>query len=912
MEYSWLVKMDRELHYGCIDSYGNLTAYESNGTCRKAAYVTALYYTMSSLTSIGFGNVAANSDNEKIFTCVMMLIGSLLYATIFGNVTTIFTQMYSATARYHEMLSSIREFMRLHGMPNQLNERIMDYVVSTWAMTKGIDATKVLNYCPKDMRADICVHMNRSVFNEHPAFRLASDGCLRALAVHFHINHSAPGDMLYHCGESLDMLCFIVSGSLEVIQDDEVLAILSTNDVFGDDFWSKNRDNIGQSAANVRALTYCNLHQIRRERLLEVLDFYHPFSISFARNMVLTYNLRHRVVFRKIADVKRERELAETRKNEGFDQISSDHPVRKLISKFRKISQENRTNSQSNSNISLLGSLNSTLIQSPSLPVIPETIIQPPSAEPMDSSSTITIAPLTSLQLLQLPNSSSNKQRDKLETISERIETQGSQISQITSVNQSPPLQRPPKSSKWKWLMTGSVEPDNNTSAKPLLPNTKIASAPQALKKTPANPFDQRLSDDDGPTKIGEGNERRQSIPLSLFIPRVVQHTSSKILNEEINDSKQLEDSHSDINLSFTPYRSASTQFSDHQLLSSLLEIKHDLSTEVRTLTKRMSHIDEQIGQIFNFLSPLNTSSATNDLPKIPKIASSSPTLSYTPPKPPSPTPTTSLLQLSGTVSHDTNTSSISTSPLFETPSFYSNVNANMSLFDDNRPLVETKDVHDLSRQSRTTERSMATSPIHQISYDATTLPIPSSTSVYNRSASSSIVSLGASTTSRSSISNKIAPAPAPPSPVNPKHPLSTKFQPISNTRYNPGRSPKPKIRSHHSRSSSKHQQPEKSTIIELESLTQEDLSNKNAPLLATSKKPPTPTTKASSNVFRRFLPSGSSTEKASMLSSPSTLLYPPTSDDEHPMSPASSGNDDDDYRLLASASSKYDHQTSL
>ena len=212
---------------------------------------------------------------------------------------------------HRRLSSSIREFMRLHGMPNQLNERIMDYVVSTWAMTKGIDATKVLNYCPKDMRADICVHMNRSVFNEHPAFRLASDGCLRALAVHFHIIHSAPGDMLYHCGESLDMLCFIVSGSLEVIQDDEVLAILSkyacvceeidcwvclgTNDVFGDDFWGKNRESIGQSAANVRALTYCNLHQIRRERLLEVLDFYHPFSISFARNMVLTYNLRHRV-----------------------------------------------------------------------------------------------------------------------------------------------------------------------------------------------------------------------------------------------------------------------------------------------------------------------------------------------------------------------------------------------------------------------------------------------------------------------------------------------------------------------------------------------------------------------------------------------------------------------------------------
>ena len=39
-------------------------------------------------------------------------------------------------------------------------------------------------------------------------------------------NPSAPGDLLYHTGESIDNLCFIVSGSLEVIQDDEVVAIL--------------------------------------------------------------------------------------------------------------------------------------------------------------------------------------------------------------------------------------------------------------------------------------------------------------------------------------------------------------------------------------------------------------------------------------------------------------------------------------------------------------------------------------------------------------------------------------------------------------------------------------------------------------------------------------------------------------
>lgn len=89
-----------------------------------------------------------------------------------------------------------------------------------------LSPSQVLQICPKDMRADICVHLNRKVFKEHPAFRLASDGCLRALAMEFQTIHCAPGDLIYHAGESVDSLCFVVSGSLEVIQDDEVVAIL--------------------------------------------------------------------------------------------------------------------------------------------------------------------------------------------------------------------------------------------------------------------------------------------------------------------------------------------------------------------------------------------------------------------------------------------------------------------------------------------------------------------------------------------------------------------------------------------------------------------------------------------------------------------------------------------------------------
>merc|ERR1712226_482587 len=49
---------------------------------------------------------------------------------------------------------------------------------------------------------------------------------------------------------------------------------------------------MGKSKATVRALTYCDLHKIMRDDLLDVLDMYPEFKNSFYRNLHVTYCLR--------------------------------------------------------------------------------------------------------------------------------------------------------------------------------------------------------------------------------------------------------------------------------------------------------------------------------------------------------------------------------------------------------------------------------------------------------------------------------------------------------------------------------------------------------------------------------------------------------------------------------------------
>lgn len=50
---------------------------------------------------------------------------------------------------------------RFNSIPQNIEARIMEFMVTTWQQTKGIDTNAVVNLCPKDLKADICVHLHR-------------------------------------------------------------------------------------------------------------------------------------------------------------------------------------------------------------------------------------------------------------------------------------------------------------------------------------------------------------------------------------------------------------------------------------------------------------------------------------------------------------------------------------------------------------------------------------------------------------------------------------------------------------------------------------------------------------------------------------------------------------------------------
>ncbi|XP_023612686.1 potassium voltage-gated channel subfamily H member 4 isoform X5 [Myotis lucifugus] len=293
-DIGWLHELGKRLEVPYVNS-------SAGGPSRRSAYIAALYFTLSSLTSVGFGNVCANTDVEKIFSICTMLIGALMHAVVFGNVTAIIQRMYSRRSLYHSRMKDLQDFIRLHRLPRPLKQRMLEYFQTTWAVNSGIDANQLLRDFPDELRADIAMHLNREIL-QLPLFGAASRGCLRTLSLHIKTSFCAPGEYLLRCGDALQAHYYVCSGSLEVLRDNMVLAILGKGDLIGADTIEPGQEPgsgagpscVLKTSADVKALTYCGLQQLSSRGLAEVLKLYPEYGAAFRAGLPrdLTFNLR--------------------------------------------------------------------------------------------------------------------------------------------------------------------------------------------------------------------------------------------------------------------------------------------------------------------------------------------------------------------------------------------------------------------------------------------------------------------------------------------------------------------------------------------------------------------------------------------------------------------------------------------
>lgn len=89
-----------------------------------------------------------------------------MHALVFGNVTAIIQRMYSRRSLYHTRMKDLKDFIRVHRLPQQLKQRMLEYFQTTWSVNNGIDANEVggatfplrshVNHIVRPLRVFLC------------------------------------------------------------------------------------------------------------------------------------------------------------------------------------------------------------------------------------------------------------------------------------------------------------------------------------------------------------------------------------------------------------------------------------------------------------------------------------------------------------------------------------------------------------------------------------------------------------------------------------------------------------------------------------------------------------------------------------------------------------------------------------
>ncbi|MBI2966905.1 MAG: ion transporter [Bacteroidetes bacterium] len=245
-------------------------------------YIRALYWTTTTMTTIGYGDISPVNNIQTVFTMFIQLLGAGMYGFLIGNIASLLANIDIARAQFREKLQKLNIFMNYHNIPRSLQEKARNYYDYLWHSRKGFDETSVINELPPPLKVELSLFLNRRLIEKVDFFRDARQDCIRDIVLNLeHVVYS-PGDFIITKGEIGNEMFFISRGAVEVVSDDgkTVYATLSEGNFFGEIALLLSVPR----TASIRAVGFCDLYKLQKSDFEKVLNNYPDFKTHIEKH----------------------------------------------------------------------------------------------------------------------------------------------------------------------------------------------------------------------------------------------------------------------------------------------------------------------------------------------------------------------------------------------------------------------------------------------------------------------------------------------------------------------------------------------------------------------------------------------------------------------------------------------------
>ncbi|URE36808.1 Potassium channel [Musa troglodytarum] len=178
-------------------------------------YVTAIYWSITTLTTTGYGDLHAENTGEMLFDIFYMFFNLALTAYLIGNMTNLVVHGTSRTKTFRDTFQAASEFASRNKLPRHVEEQMLSHICLRFK-TEELKQQETLDGLPKAIRSSIAECLFYPIVEKVYLFQGASFNLIFQLVTEMQADYFPPKEDVILQNEALTDLYIIVSGAVEM------------------------------------------------------------------------------------------------------------------------------------------------------------------------------------------------------------------------------------------------------------------------------------------------------------------------------------------------------------------------------------------------------------------------------------------------------------------------------------------------------------------------------------------------------------------------------------------------------------------------------------------------------------------------------------------------------------------------
>ncbi|XP_021767781.1 potassium channel AKT1-like isoform X5 [Chenopodium quinoa] len=236
-------------------------------------YVTSIYWSITTLTTVGYGDLHPVNIREMVFDIFFMLFNLGLTAYLIGNMTNLVVHGTSRTRNFRDKIQAASNFAQRNRLPVRLQDQMISHLCLKYrADSEGLQQQEVLESLPKAIKSSVSHYLFYSLLDKVYLFRGVSNDLLFQLVSEMKAEYFPPKEDVILQNEAPTDLYVLVHGTMEFIVQklgvEQVVKEVKAGDVCGEIGVLCYRPQL----FTVRTKRLCQLLRLNRTALLNLVQ----------------------------------------------------------------------------------------------------------------------------------------------------------------------------------------------------------------------------------------------------------------------------------------------------------------------------------------------------------------------------------------------------------------------------------------------------------------------------------------------------------------------------------------------------------------------------------------------------------------------------------------------------------------